>query len=427
MRIGISIGIDGVGGLEDTLAKFTKAEADGFAAAWTPNIFSYDAINLLALAGRVTSTIELGTFVVPTYPRHPAALAQQALTTAAATVNRFTLGIGLSHRIVIENMFGLDYSKPIRHTREYLTVLNGALSGQPVQFKGEEYRVQFQLTVPGAQKRAVVVAALGPQMLKLAGRMADGTATWMGGPKYLESTAILLATGESSALNVRWKGPDCEPRLRLTPGPSPLPLERGGLLSGDASRFAWLATGEPSRLNMRWKGPDWEPWPGLTPGPSPLRRRGEACFPGTASRFAWLATGEPSALNMRWKGPDCEPRPGLTAGLSPLPWRGEACFPGTASRFALLASCEPSALNVRWKGLDWEPWPRLTPGPSPLPWRGRLAFRGRRHDLPCWLRAMGAPDLAGWGSFGAPQVRDGGAGVETLEANRDRICRAVRP
>jgi F420-dependent oxidoreductase-like protein len=190
MRIGISIGIDGVGGLEDTLAKFTKAEADGFAAAWTPNIFSYDAVNLLALAGRVTSSIELGTFVVPTYPRHPAALAQQALTTAAATNNRFTLGIGLSHRIVIENMFGLDYSKPIRHTREYLTVLNGALSGQPVQFKGEEYRVQFQLTVPGAQKPPVVVAALGPQMLKLAGRMADGTATWMGGPKYLESTAI---------------------------------------------------------------------------------------------------------------------------------------------------------------------------------------------------------------------------------------------
>jgi F420-dependent oxidoreductase-like protein len=190
MRIGLGIGIDGVGGLDQTLERFRQAEADGFAAAWVPNIFGYDAINLLSLAGRVTSTIELGTFVVPTYPRHPAALAQQALTAAAASNNRFTLGIGLSHKVVIESMFGLDYSKPVRHTREYLSVLNSALAGEPTRFQGEEYRVAFQLTVPGAKKPPVVVAALGPQMLKLAGRLADGTATWMGGPKYLESAAI---------------------------------------------------------------------------------------------------------------------------------------------------------------------------------------------------------------------------------------------
>jgi F420-dependent oxidoreductase-like protein len=195
MRIGIGIGIsDGGGTLADGLQQFARAEADGFAAAWVPNIFGYDAITLLSLAGAVTTRIELGTFVVPTYPRHPAVMAQQALTAAAATDNRFTLGIGLSHKIVIEDMFGLDYSKPIRHTREYLTILDRALTGEPTRFTGEEYRVAFQVSIPGAKKPPVIVAALGPQMLKLAGRLADGTATWMGGPKYLEETAVPTIT-----------------------------------------------------------------------------------------------------------------------------------------------------------------------------------------------------------------------------------------
>ncbi len=192
MRIGIGIGDafgsnDVVSGL---LGQFERAEAQGFAAAWTANIFSYDAVMLLALAGRVTERIQLGTFVVPTYPRHPVVLAQQALTASAASNGRFTLGIGLSHRVVIENMLGLDYSKPIRHMREYLSVLNLLLAGESVHFQGQEFRVAAQVSVPGAKRPPVLVAALGPQMLKLAGRMADGTATWMGGPGYLERTAI---------------------------------------------------------------------------------------------------------------------------------------------------------------------------------------------------------------------------------------------
>jgi F420-dependent oxidoreductase-like protein len=193
MRIGIGIGPGGGPGgdqLQAVLAQYKKAEDAGFAATWTPNVFSYDAIGLLALAGQMTSTIELGTFVVPTYPRHPMALAQQALTTAVATGNRFTLGIGLSHRVVIEDMYGLDLSKPIRHTREYLSVLMPLLEGKQVQFSGQEYQVSGQISVPGAGKPDVVVAALGPQMLKVAGAMADGTATWMGGPSYLEKVAV---------------------------------------------------------------------------------------------------------------------------------------------------------------------------------------------------------------------------------------------
>ncbi len=201
MRIGLGIGAGvGEGGdLGQMLSAFERAEAAGFHAAWMPNIFGFDAVTMLALAGRVTSTLELGTFVVPTYPRHPVALAQQALTAAAATHGRFTLGIGLSHKVVIENMLGLDYSKPLRHMREYLSVLTPLLDGEQVRHRGVDYRVAARVSVPGASRPAVIVAALGPQMLRLAGQMADGTATWMGGPTYLRETAIPTSRAAAAA------------------------------------------------------------------------------------------------------------------------------------------------------------------------------------------------------------------------------------
>lgn len=194
MRIGIGVG--GGGGPEapvsEIIQQIQQAEAARFDLVWMPNIFGVDAITVLALAGRETSRIELATGVVPTYPRHPVAIAQQALTAAAASGNRFTLGIGLSHRVIIENMLGLDYSKPLRHMREYLSVLLPLLDGRPARFRGEEYRVTAELTVPGVTRVPVLVAALGPQMLKLAGEKVDGTVTWMGGPKYLAETAVPL-------------------------------------------------------------------------------------------------------------------------------------------------------------------------------------------------------------------------------------------
>lgn len=197
MRIGIFLGM-AQAGLDGVVENAVQAERDGFASAWLPNIFGIDPLIALALAGRDTERIELGTFVIPTYPRHPAALAQQALTTQAATGNRLALGIGLSHKIVIEDMFGLDYSKPIPHTREYLTVLNGLLTGERVTFEGELYRVAAQITVPGATKPPVLVAALGPDMLRLCGRLADGTATWMGGLAYLRDVAVPTITAAAA-------------------------------------------------------------------------------------------------------------------------------------------------------------------------------------------------------------------------------------
>lgn len=191
MRIGLMHGTSGPdSSLDELVAVAKRAEESGFATLWLPNIFSWDAIGALTVVGRETRRIELGTAVVPTYPRHPMAMAQQALTASAASGGRFTLGIGLSHKIVIEDMFGLSYDKPARHMREYLEVLTPLLRGEPVKFEGEQYRVQGGLQVPGASPVSLVVAALGPVMLGHTARLADGTITWMTGPRTLEEHIV---------------------------------------------------------------------------------------------------------------------------------------------------------------------------------------------------------------------------------------------
>lgn len=167
-----------------------NVEAHGLDNVWLANIFDVDAITTLAVAGNATGRIGLGTAVVPTYPRHPSAMAQQALTAAAASGNRFVLGIGLSHKLVIEDMLGMSYDKPARHMREYLEVLMPLLRGEAAAHDGELYRVNCQLSVSGADPVPTVVAALGPVMLKVAGQLTDGTTTWMTGPNTLEEYII---------------------------------------------------------------------------------------------------------------------------------------------------------------------------------------------------------------------------------------------
>jgi F420-dependent oxidoreductase-like protein len=186
-------------GTHTLVERAAAAEAAGFASVWLPQVGTVDALMSLALAGRDTHTIELGTAVVPTYPRHPMALAAQALTVQDATDNRLALGIGLSHRFFIEDNLGLDYSKPIPHMRDYLTILNGLLAGDRVQHTGTEYTVNIQVSVAGAKKPPVIVAALGPSMLRLCGRLADGTLTWMGGIDYLRDVAVPTMSAAAAA------------------------------------------------------------------------------------------------------------------------------------------------------------------------------------------------------------------------------------
>lgn len=187
MRIGIFVGsMDIPPSLLAQVQWAEDAERHGFDSFWVPQVFGADVMTVIALAGQRTSRIELGTAIVPTFPRHPVVLAQQALTAQAATGGRFTLGIGVSHKSTIEDWLGLSYDRPARHMREYLFVLRPLLNEEGVDFDGQVFRINGELQVPDAMPCPVLVGALGPVMLGIAGELADGAVTWMAGPRTFE-------------------------------------------------------------------------------------------------------------------------------------------------------------------------------------------------------------------------------------------------
>ena len=187
MKIGIYGGNVRRGKPLSTLVdEIVEKEDQGFSSYWTPQVGTFDALTMLALAGRETSRIELGTAVVPSYPRHPNALAQQAATVNALCGGRLVLGVGPSHAPAIESL-GLAYDRPALHMREYVTILKALGDEGRVDFQGGMYRIRTGFACPDAQPFAVVVSALAPLMLKAAGEVADGTVTWMVGKNTIRS------------------------------------------------------------------------------------------------------------------------------------------------------------------------------------------------------------------------------------------------
>jgi F420-dependent oxidoreductase-like protein len=189
MRIGVMFNTEKP--FDEMVSEVAWLHESGIEVAWASQIFAYDALTAIAAIGREVPGIEFGTAVVPTYPRHPVMLAAQALTVQAATHNRLTLGIGLSHQLVIENVFGQSFDKPARHMREYLSILVPLLEGEQVTFAGEMLTAStfgpLQVKAPAPP---VLVAALGSTMLNIAGRLASGTITWMTGPETIQSHII---------------------------------------------------------------------------------------------------------------------------------------------------------------------------------------------------------------------------------------------
>lgn len=185
MRIGLMHGDAGNSTVEQMVQQVVDAENDGFECAWFGQIFGADSMTIIAMAAAHTSRIQIGTSVIPTYTRHPWAMAQQAMTVQAATKGRFTLGIGPSHAIVVENMWGMSYDKPAKHVREYLNVLLPLVKDGGVSYQGELYRVAGQIQVAEGRPISVMISALAPAMLKIAGSMTDGTITWMTGVKTI--------------------------------------------------------------------------------------------------------------------------------------------------------------------------------------------------------------------------------------------------
>jgi F420-dependent oxidoreductase-like protein len=184
MRIGLMIGAD-KGRYRHKVAQLVAdaetAEGAGFASIWVPQVpGDFDALTAITLMGRATRRIELGTAVLPIQTRHPIAMAQAALSNQAVCEGRFTLGLGTSHHWLIENMLGLSYERPAQQMRSYLEVLNAALRGPgSVDVENDGYRVHSPMDVTDLVPNPVLLAALGPVMLRLAGEQAQGTILWM--------------------------------------------------------------------------------------------------------------------------------------------------------------------------------------------------------------------------------------------------------
>ena len=198
MRIGIFFPSVEHETIDVMVERFADVAMQGFHSAWVPQSSSYDALTLLAIVGREVPDIELGTAVVPSYPRHPMMLAAQALTTNAATGGRLQLGLGLSHQMVVEGSWGLSYEQPTRHMEEYLAVLLPLLRDGHVDFAGEVIRGRGRIAVPDASPCPVYLAALQPRMLRLAGAVADGTITWCTGPITLAAQIVPTITEAAS-------------------------------------------------------------------------------------------------------------------------------------------------------------------------------------------------------------------------------------
>lgn len=196
MKIGLSAG----GSFDRMIGQVQEAERDGFDTVWFAGGIGMDPLTVIAAAGRATERIELGTSIVPTYPRHPVAMAQQAAAVQAAIgAPRFSLGIGVSHRPAVEDVLGLHYDRPGHNMREYLSVLRPLLHDGKVDFAGDFYRVRAAMTAPETPA-PIIVAALAPVMLHAAGELAEGTITWMANARAVEShIAPLIRAAASGA------------------------------------------------------------------------------------------------------------------------------------------------------------------------------------------------------------------------------------
>ena len=198
MQISLSlVGIlGGSSPVDATVKTLAKMRDEGFRRVWMAQLpYEADVLTVLAVAMREVDTIEVGSGVLPIQVQHPTSLAQRALTLNAIAGGRFSLGLGMSHRMVTEQMWGVSWDKPVRQMREYLDGVLPLLAGQSAEAEGEFWTTRGALQMPGAPAPDVHIAALGPQMLRLAGRRTSGTLTWMTGPKTLAEHVVPTLRG----------------------------------------------------------------------------------------------------------------------------------------------------------------------------------------------------------------------------------------
>lgn len=196
------IGLTGMGASVDKIVgQAERAEADGFTSLWYASTVAGDPLTAIAIAGRSTNRIELGTAVLQTYPCHPVLQANRVAAVVSA-MNRpgFTLGIGPSHRALVEGVYGQSYDHPGRNTEEYLHILTAVLHGQEADFQGQDWSAHSAGAVaPLAYPVPTLLAALSPRLLRIAGQLADGAICWMATAKALESRIVPGVTAAAEA------------------------------------------------------------------------------------------------------------------------------------------------------------------------------------------------------------------------------------
>ncbi|MEQ1787132.1 MAG: TIGR03564 family F420-dependent LLM class oxidoreductase, partial [Acidimicrobiales bacterium] len=173
--------------LQQLVDHAAQAEADGFSSYWVAQLAVPDALTAIALMGASTSTMEIGTAVIPTWPRHPLMLAAQALTVQEAIGPRLILGIGLAHKSSVEGTLKIPFATPAKHMDEYLHVLLPALTERKVSFTGDIWSAETEGVggAGGVEAPTVMLAAMGPRMLQMAGARTAGSILWLSGPKAI--------------------------------------------------------------------------------------------------------------------------------------------------------------------------------------------------------------------------------------------------
>jgi F420-dependent oxidoreductase-like protein len=204
MRIGVMVGPERgryATKVDRLRADARWAEEAGLSTVWVPQIpDEFDALTAAALIGVETSRVEIGTAVVPVQPRHPIALAQQALSVQSVCEGRLTLGLGVSHHWIVEDMLGLPYEHLAPTLRDHLDVLDQALRGPgPIDVENERFTVHCPLDVTDVAPTPVLLAALGPVMLRLAGERSDGTILWMADERTIGSYVASTITAAADA------------------------------------------------------------------------------------------------------------------------------------------------------------------------------------------------------------------------------------
>jgi F420-dependent oxidoreductase-like protein len=191
MQISLSLNLSSSPPIDGTVNTLAQMRDDGFRRLWMAQMpYDPDLLTVLAVALREVDAIEVGSAVLPIQNQHPMLLAQRALTLNMIANGRFILGLGMTHQAVTEGMWGIPWDRPLRRMREYLDGLQPLLAGQAADAVGETVTTRGAIQIPGAPTPDVYLAALGPQMLRLAGRRTAGTLTWMTGPKTLAEHVI---------------------------------------------------------------------------------------------------------------------------------------------------------------------------------------------------------------------------------------------